>query len=100
MGRTGTASAARHHGMTSSAGSKCPRHLLWAGDKGAAPPHPECTRPCSWDAHSESPRDYVQNCLEELERTEADNVDGTWQAIPAKLYFGGDPRPFPSPDPR
>lgn len=35
------------------------------------------------DAHSEYPRDYAQNCLEELERTGADNVGGTWKVMPA-----------------
>lgn len=39
------------------------------------------------DAHSEYPRDYVQNCLEELERTGADNVGGRWRVVPAKPTF-------------
>lgn len=39
------------------------------------------------DAHSEYPRDYVQNCLEELERTGADNVGGAWEVIPARPTF-------------
>lgn len=39
------------------------------------------------DAHSEYPRDYVQNCVEELERTGADNVGGTWEVTPARPDF-------------
>jgi glycosyltransferase involved in cell wall biosynthesis len=39
------------------------------------------------DAHSEYPRDYVQNCLEELERTGADNVGGSWTVVPGKPTF-------------
>ena len=39
------------------------------------------------DAHSEYPRDYVQNCVEELERTGADNVGGTWEVTPTKPDF-------------
>lgn len=39
------------------------------------------------DAHSEYPRDYVQNCIEELERTGADNVGGAWEVAPARPGF-------------
>jgi len=39
------------------------------------------------DAHSEYPRDYVQNCLEELERTGADNVGGTCEVVPGKPTY-------------
>src|ERR1051326_6340840 len=34
------------------------------------------------DAHAEYPRDYISNCVSELERTGADNVGGGWRIKP------------------
>jgi glycosyltransferase involved in cell wall biosynthesis len=35
------------------------------------------------DAHTEYPPDYVRRCLATLEETEADNVGGVWEIVPA-----------------
>jgi glycosyltransferase involved in cell wall biosynthesis len=39
------------------------------------------------DGHNSYPRDYIQNCLNVLEETGADNVGGPWLTVPADDSF-------------